>query len=481
MRRLAPMGEADRAEPEDSSGGNRRDPRAQALEVTVRYKSATVDEFVEEHSHDISRGGLFVKSQTPLAAGTLVKFELRIADDQTVMQGVGRVVWQRLQERSEASRPPGMGIKFVKLHGDAGALIERLVGQRTADGHSSFDQEPAQTNPSSKPPAEAPSPPPAAGPDKGDEGSQHPPTVTITVPAPVLSPSPAEPRVIVEPGSSGAQPATRPRDRPTQHAMRVDPAELVAQSREQRSAGTAASRRGPALLLLLATGGGALAFVATRPHRAGPPGRLGAAASNAASTTTTEKISDPRTIPPAQVGIAKASPGDRVPKPQPRASTRPQLPTPPVEPKTSLPTKPLPPAHAGSPGHKASIPSAPASTQKEKARLGAGPARPPVLPARPVVRAPRVAAAAKAPTRAKASAAAPAPARSKAVLPKQSPARRPSPKAPTAAPRATPSRTEAGNKSTPTPPRAKLPAPAASRRTPEPPAPEPPAPDVNPY
>ena len=35
----------------------RKDPRAKVLTMTVRYKSATVDEFIEHHSHDVSRGG----------------------------------------------------------------------------------------------------------------------------------------------------------------------------------------------------------------------------------------------------------------------------------------------------------------------------------------------------------------------------------------------------------------------------------------
>ena len=43
----------------------RKDPRAKVLTMTVRYKSATLDEFIEHHSHDVSRGGMFIKTPSP--------------------------------------------------------------------------------------------------------------------------------------------------------------------------------------------------------------------------------------------------------------------------------------------------------------------------------------------------------------------------------------------------------------------------------
>jgi len=70
----------------------RKDPRAKVLTMTVRYKSATVDEFIEHHSHDVSRGSIFIKTPSPFLPGTLLKFEIRIADDKPMLQGVGRVI-----------------------------------------------------------------------------------------------------------------------------------------------------------------------------------------------------------------------------------------------------------------------------------------------------------------------------------------------------------------------------------------------------
>ena len=106
--------------------------------MTVRYKSATVDEFIENHSHDISRGGIFIKTRSPFPAGTLLKFEVRIAEDQKLMHGVGRVVWRREADRAEESFPAGMGIKFIKTGEGASDLINQLIAAREGV-ESSFD------------------------------------------------------------------------------------------------------------------------------------------------------------------------------------------------------------------------------------------------------------------------------------------------------------------------------------------------------
>ena len=91
------------------SQDTRKDPRAKVLTMTVRYKSATLDEFIEHHSYDVSRGGMFIKTPSPFPPGTLLKFEVKIAADQKVIQGVGRVVWKRDSETQPDVRPAGSG------------------------------------------------------------------------------------------------------------------------------------------------------------------------------------------------------------------------------------------------------------------------------------------------------------------------------------------------------------------------------------
>src|SRR5690606_20595121 len=115
----------------------RKDPRAKVLTMTVRYKSATIDEFIEHHSHDVSRGGIFIKTPSPFPSGTLLKFELKIAEEQKVMQGVGRVVWKREAGDSGSDSPSGMGVKFIKIDGESKGVIDRLVDAQT--GTNQYD------------------------------------------------------------------------------------------------------------------------------------------------------------------------------------------------------------------------------------------------------------------------------------------------------------------------------------------------------
>lgn len=122
----------------NTSKDSRRDPRAKILSLTVRYKSATVAEFIEDHSYDVSRGGMFIRTSSPFPNGTLLKFEVRIAEEQRVMTGVGRVTWRREKDTGEDS-PAGMGVKFIKIEDDSVEVIDRLIRARAGGDVSSFE------------------------------------------------------------------------------------------------------------------------------------------------------------------------------------------------------------------------------------------------------------------------------------------------------------------------------------------------------
>ncbi len=117
----------------------RKDPRAKVLTMTVRYKSATLDEFIEHHSHDVSRGGMFIKTPSPFPPGTLLKFEVKIAADQKVIQGGGRVVWKReATDARDNAHPAGMGVKFIKIDDTSRKTIDQLVDSR-ADAGAAYE------------------------------------------------------------------------------------------------------------------------------------------------------------------------------------------------------------------------------------------------------------------------------------------------------------------------------------------------------
>jgi uncharacterized protein (TIGR02266 family) len=148
----------------------RKDRRVKIVSLNVRYKSATVDEFIENHAHDVSRGGIYIKTASPFPSGTLLKFEIRLASDQAVIAGVGRVVWKREAGPPSGERPAGMGVKFIKIDEPSKTVIDRLVSTRP-DAGKAFESEAEMPATFNDPPAAKPAPtagtvkiaPPAAG------------------------------------------------------------------------------------------------------------------------------------------------------------------------------------------------------------------------------------------------------------------------------------------------------------------------------
>ncbi len=91
----------------------------------MQYTSATEEEFVENHAHDVGSGGMFLRSTAPLPPGTLVAFEIRLAGEQAIIAGVGRVVWKR--DTPDGQRPAGMGVKFIDVDDPSQEVLDRLL------------------------------------------------------------------------------------------------------------------------------------------------------------------------------------------------------------------------------------------------------------------------------------------------------------------------------------------------------------------
>jgi uncharacterized protein (TIGR02266 family) len=143
----------------------RKDKRAPAS-LKVKYKSATVEEFIEQFGIDVSSGGIFVKTKKPIETGALLKLELQLNDASPVIHGVGRVCWRR-EPGPDATLPAGMGIKFIKLDPGSRTIVDRIV-QARGPRRSRFDQSEGaeiaapSIAPDADTPPPAPLPPPLA-------------------------------------------------------------------------------------------------------------------------------------------------------------------------------------------------------------------------------------------------------------------------------------------------------------------------------
>ena len=92
--------------------------------VTINKEFESFDAFIQEYVTNISRTGVFIKSQQPLPIGTQVNLRFTvIMDDIETIEGIGEVV------RVEKD-PPGMGVVFRELSGYSKDLIDKLLTQR---------------------------------------------------------------------------------------------------------------------------------------------------------------------------------------------------------------------------------------------------------------------------------------------------------------------------------------------------------------
>jgi uncharacterized protein (TIGR02266 family) len=114
------------------------------LAMKIRFKSATISEFIEQYSRDLSKGGIFIRMKSPMPVGTLIKFDFRLQDERSLIQGVGRVVWRR-EDDSGDDAPSGMGIKFIKLDENSRGNLERIIEGQPTGGVSTGEEPDVET------------------------------------------------------------------------------------------------------------------------------------------------------------------------------------------------------------------------------------------------------------------------------------------------------------------------------------------------
>jgi Tfp pilus assembly protein PilZ len=227
-----------------SSTKSRKDTRA-VVSLVARYRSPATFEYVQEACCDVSVGGMFIKSESPASAGTLLKLECEAdeADETNKIRGVGRVVW--LRRESTEHGPAGMGVKFVKLEPGSKELITDLVKRLAEAGIEarSISAAPEMTQGlsggQSQPRALAASKPAAAGVSSTPARSSS-PAVTQALAAAAAAASPSS--IPTVPRSPMPHvPASFPANAPSTRSSKQDNGHASAASNSSRSQPTSTS------------------------------------------------------------------------------------------------------------------------------------------------------------------------------------------------------------------------------------------------
>lgn len=96
---------------------------------TINHEFGSVEQFITEYVTNLSRSGVFIKSDEPLPIGTRVNLRFTVIfNELETIEGVGEVV--RVVEPGTPGEVPGMGVVFVELTQVSRELIERILVRR---------------------------------------------------------------------------------------------------------------------------------------------------------------------------------------------------------------------------------------------------------------------------------------------------------------------------------------------------------------
>jgi len=118
--------------------GRRRHERYQAR---IRVKFGSKKALIEEYTHNISHGGIFIKTEKPRALGEKLRITLIHPESGEEIFFDGEVVRVVTPEEATSNQPAGMGIKFSSLDVHARAQLNSFISSDHVQKNTSVDME----------------------------------------------------------------------------------------------------------------------------------------------------------------------------------------------------------------------------------------------------------------------------------------------------------------------------------------------------
>lgn len=86
--------------------------------------------FTVEYAENLSTGGMYLRTATPVPANSVVSFRLTIRDINRQIAGKAIVVWTKeVFDDDGKGNASGMGLKFIELEGESEAFIKEFVAK----------------------------------------------------------------------------------------------------------------------------------------------------------------------------------------------------------------------------------------------------------------------------------------------------------------------------------------------------------------
>ncbi len=90
------------------------------LEVTFN----TGKQLISSYMNNVSRGGLFIRTEKPLPLNTEVELNFRLPDSYKVFKTRGLVVWN---SPPGGKKIPGMGVQFREMSAEDQEIIDKVI------------------------------------------------------------------------------------------------------------------------------------------------------------------------------------------------------------------------------------------------------------------------------------------------------------------------------------------------------------------
>ena len=126
------MSQSHVVEPNPAGGGRAH----QRFRVTIPVDCSTQHVFISNHVSNISKGGLFIRSEQPLPLNAEVSLVLRLPATGKCIRATGRVVWNYDMLKGTSRIVPGSGIRFIDMSPRDRAALEAYLERLSARSDS---------------------------------------------------------------------------------------------------------------------------------------------------------------------------------------------------------------------------------------------------------------------------------------------------------------------------------------------------------
>src|SRR5579884_3077113 len=99
--------------------------------LRIKFRSASLDQFIERYAADVSRGGIFIRTREPLAVGTQLRLELQLQDMTPLISGQGTVIWIRENDPARPMVPPGMAVRFDSVSPETQPTLDKILAEKS--------------------------------------------------------------------------------------------------------------------------------------------------------------------------------------------------------------------------------------------------------------------------------------------------------------------------------------------------------------